>query len=68
MGHSSDLPVLLFFFHVYPHSLIDALNGCPLIRRFSPSFAPFVDGTVIVGLDADVNKTMNLPIGSALST
>lgn len=35
--------------------------------RFLPGFAPFVDGTVIVGVSTNANRSMPLPMGSAIS-
>lgn len=37
------------------------------LNRFLPGFAPFVDGTVIVSVNANPNGSVTLPIGSAVS-
>lgn len=41
--------------------------SCVYLNRFLPGFAPFVDGTVIVSVNANSNSSMTLPMGSAIS-
>lgn len=60
------------FLFVSISSYIQGFNStfvhiCCYLCRFLPGFAPFVDGTVIVGHGPNSNNFMSLPIGSAIS-